>query len=105
MKERRVHEGLPETPWPDPLRRRVSRSVEGGDPFCFEALKDCRDVVIVQMTRPEEIGSARPFGYLAWRMQYAREGLHNDEVTYACVNCTPSRARLSMFGVVMSSHP
>ncbi len=57
-------------------RTYVDGGVEGEQPLRFDALKDCKDVLVLQMTRPEEIGSEPGFGYLSRRLQCVREGLH-----------------------------
>lgn len=57
-------------------RTYVDGGVEGEEPLRFDALKDCKDVLVLQMTRPEELGAKPGFGYIARRLQDVREGLH-----------------------------
>ena len=64
---------------PKQKRTYIDGGVAGNDerdPLRFDALAECRDVLVVQMTRPEEIGQKPPWGYLAKKLQNAREGLH-----------------------------
>jgi predicted acylesterase/phospholipase RssA len=60
-------------------RTYIDGGVDGNNdsnPLNFETLAGCKDVLVIQMTRPEEIGKKPPWGYLSRRLQSAREGLH-----------------------------
>ncbi|MFH2204418.1 MAG: patatin-like phospholipase family protein [Elusimicrobiota bacterium] len=57
------------------LRTYIDGGVKGEDGFNFSALRDCRDILVLQMARPDEVGRKPSLGLFSRKLQCAREGL------------------------------